>query len=603
MEHYRGSPKHKNRPSQGRKGTLCPEWTHVAGVQSFNGEPHPWSVTVAQALFATSTHGVDGRRYATARGIAFEAKPTGDGTWHGFPVPWESVPPAILGHQHPLGTRHGRTMKDTFMHFGDPAQFQIAARWSPDIEARDCLPLLEGWSTGDFRITVCGQVLTAHRRHGKGNDNLEWYLSPVVDWLIRNWASLLHEERYAWPDKSGQPAAIAAFTALEQTIAATDEADRRTYAAVHAWWSRHALRAADSSAVYPDIYLRRYRDDIEVSWLSRQPEFAPDDFSLTIAPGYALLPVRAVAEPLWKFLDWATRTAPPVTVSDHQVIAGLVARFGALSATPLSQLEQAYVGERVQDLLVQARASLHLSNDGVAAADLPVIESLDSAVLMFGGLNVDLGKTDIEHLLKFLSDRRGQTEAEALSSLLHNAENDTWSLPYQEGYRLASECREELDIGPDQIRVDMAEVMATLNIPVEDHALDSPAIRGVAVAGKGYGPAVLVNTSSFYNQNEAGRRFTLAHELCHILYDRTRARKLPHLSGPWASARIEKRANAFAAMFLAPPSSIRHRLGNASLDSVRKLAMEVGMGMTALVEHLYNVDLITDAQREALRQG
>ncbi len=97
MEHYRGSPKHKDRPSQGRKGTLCPEWTHVTGVQGFNGEPHPWSVTVAQALFAAATHGVDGRRYATARGIAFEAKPTGDGSWHGFPVPWESVPPAILG--------------------------------------------------------------------------------------------------------------------------------------------------------------------------------------------------------------------------------------------------------------------------------------------------------------------------------------------------------------------------------------------------------------------------------------------------------------------------------------------------------------------------
>lgn len=494
-------------------------------------------------------------------------------------------------------------MKDTFAHFGDPAQFEIAARWSPDTETRDSLPLLEGWSTGDFRITVCGQVLTAHRLHGKRHDSLAWYLSPIVDWLIRNWTSLLHEERYAWPDKSGQPAAVAALTALEQTIAATDEADRRTYATVHAWWSRHALRAADSSAIYPDVYLRRCGDDIEVSWLSRQPEFAPADFSLTIAPGYALLPVRAVAEPLWKFLAWATETARPVTTADQQVIAGLVTRFEALSATPLSQLEQSYVGERVYDLLEQARASLHLDNDSVAAADLPVIESLDSAVLMFGGLNVDLDKTDIENLLKFLAARRGQIESEALSSLVHNPENDTWSLPYQEGYRLADECREELDIGPDQIRVDMAEVMATLNIPVEDQALESAAIRGVAVAGKGYGPAILVNTSSVYNQNEAGRRFTLAHELCHVLYDRTRARKLSHLSGPWASARIEKRANAFAAMFLAPPWSIRHRLDDVSPESVRKLAGEVGMGMTALVEHLYNVDLITDAQREVLRQG
>ena len=32
------------------------------------------------------------RRYSTARGIAFEAKPTNDGTWHGYPIPWESVP-------------------------------------------------------------------------------------------------------------------------------------------------------------------------------------------------------------------------------------------------------------------------------------------------------------------------------------------------------------------------------------------------------------------------------------------------------------------------------------------------------------------------------
>jgi len=36
--------------------------------------------------------------------------------------------------------------------------------------------------------------------------------------------------------------------------------------------------------------------------------------------------------------------------------------------------------------------------------------------------------------------------------------------------------------------------------------------------------------------------------------------------------------------------------------AIRKLAGEVGMGVTALVEHLYNVDLINDAEREQLRQ-
>lgn len=98
MDTYRGSLKHKNRPSQGRKGTLCPEWTHTVSGQDFSGDPcaHAWAATCAHTLFANATVTASDRRYATARGIAFEAKPTGDGTWHGYPVPWESVPPAVL---------------------------------------------------------------------------------------------------------------------------------------------------------------------------------------------------------------------------------------------------------------------------------------------------------------------------------------------------------------------------------------------------------------------------------------------------------------------------------------------------------------------------
>lgn len=55
-----------------------------------------WRDTMAQRLFVDSVPSGDNRRFATARGIAFEAKPTGDGSWHGYPVPWESVPPPIL---------------------------------------------------------------------------------------------------------------------------------------------------------------------------------------------------------------------------------------------------------------------------------------------------------------------------------------------------------------------------------------------------------------------------------------------------------------------------------------------------------------------------
>jgi Zn-dependent peptidase ImmA (M78 family) len=208
----------------------------------------------------------------------------------------------------------------------------------------------------------------------------------------------------------------------------------------------------------------------------------------------------------------------------------------------------------------------------------------------------------MQYLIGFLAAQQNQPESKALSPLVQNPKSEAWSRPYEEGYRLAEDCRDELGIDPDQVFVDMEGVLASLDIKVRENALETSAIRGVAVAGNCFAPAILVNTTSFYNNNEVGKRFTLAHELCHILYDRTRAKKLSHLSGPWASSRTEKRANAFAAMFLAPPSAIRQRLADISPEAVRALAGEVGMGVTALVEHLYNVNLINDAEREQLRQ-
>lgn len=97
---YRGSMKHKNRPAEGAKGTLCPEWTHLAEKKRLENDPfgHDWLKTEAHQLFSTSEPHPEGeeRRYATKNGIAFEAKPTNDETWHGYPVPWKSVPTAIM---------------------------------------------------------------------------------------------------------------------------------------------------------------------------------------------------------------------------------------------------------------------------------------------------------------------------------------------------------------------------------------------------------------------------------------------------------------------------------------------------------------------------
>ena len=70
----------------------------------------PWAETVAQELLDESQVEGPARastnsgsalpseelpRYATRKGIAFKAVLSNDGTWHGYPVPWDQVPQGL----------------------------------------------------------------------------------------------------------------------------------------------------------------------------------------------------------------------------------------------------------------------------------------------------------------------------------------------------------------------------------------------------------------------------------------------------------------------------------------------------------------------------
>jgi hypothetical protein len=94
--------------------------------------------------------------------------------------------------------------------------------------------------------------------------------------------------------------------------------------------------------------------------------------------------------------------------------------------------------------------------------------------------------------------------------LTMNPASEPWLPPYEEGYRLAEDVRDELGTRPEQLRIDIMAVLEELSIRVEEVELDSNSIRGVAVAGNGFSPAILVNTKSAYNVNDAGRRFYFA---------------------------------------------------------------------------------------------
>ena len=88
-------------------------------------QTHDWARTEAAAMFAKAEWH-DGRPFATARGIAFAARSTGDGTWHGFPVPWESIPVAVWQNWLARGVVRRRDIKAFFRFSKDDISWALA---------------------------------------------------------------------------------------------------------------------------------------------------------------------------------------------------------------------------------------------------------------------------------------------------------------------------------------------------------------------------------------------------------------------------------------------------------------------------------------------
>lgn len=490
--------------------------------------------------------------------------------------------------------------------FGDKARFEIAVRWVDDLESRERRPAFGGWSTGELRLTVNHHILTRNEAVSGSSEAVGWYLLPIFEWISRNWVHLLHEERFAWRENSAAPAATAVFLALRRLIDADESLPNgESYANVQAWWSRHSLRAADPSALYPDVVFRRLRDEIEISWTARQPKHSPDGFRFALMPGVATLTVSDVAGPLWEALNWVGSTAADLTLTreDKETITSLERRISGLKRSSASTLEAGYLPPRLFSELSTIRRKIHLQDRSVKLSNAPALAKLDDAVLMFGGVSPDIGLKDMRTLLDLLSSRAGGQESPKLGSLVDNAVGAPAGVPFQEGYDLAEQLLEECSFPGEASFVDVRLLLTDWEVKIVEKVLKTNTIRGVAIAGAGYAPTILINKTSDYNANEPGERFTLAHELFHLLYDRSLARRVTHVSGPWAPPGVEKRANAFAAMFLMPRSLLARSFdsGKFDYDTVTSAANAMQVGVSALVEHLYNTSLIDETVRDRLR--
>ena len=161
---------------------------------------------------------------------------------------------------------------------------------------------------------------------------------------------------------------------------------------------------------------------------------------------------------------------------------------------------------------------------------------------------------------------------------------------YEQGYDLAIAVRDTLG-NPDQALDIDALLQKDFLVEVRELLL-APEIEGGCIFDKQRGPLIFVNPSARSSSSTWGRRMTLAHELCHLLFDRPPRRTLAHFSGIWSVPRLERRANAFAAELLLPRAGIVRALGTEPVDpgdvDFERLMKTFNVGITTVTWHVEN---------------
>lgn len=499
--------------------------------------------------------------------------------------------------------------------FGNPARFAISFELRPFPDVGGTERARRSW--GDLMICVAGRNLTSGTATSGGmTDRAQVPLLPVIEWIVRNWDALLHEERLPRPARVGSAAewrcSSLQFLPAEENDLDSLLADREQ------WWERHGLGAALPGFRVPDLHIRRLGDMIELSWDDREWRALPHGVQLLERPGAAILPIEEVADPILGACR-AMRDALAGIPALAEDVAALGESLSALGspARALVRAELA-VGPSLRRGATQLRELLNLTTRSVdetmdvllgagrAESSVHYVSSLPVPALLLRCANPALTESDLIALLALLRELpAGVSAIEQFRRTAHLPASSA-EITHQ-GYALALEFRAGLGLDPALPLTGEADIQAmienALGVLVRETRLDDASIDGAAVSRPGARAMIAVNRSGRFARSQTRRRMTLAHELCHLLHDFTAEGTVGVVSNPWAAYPMERRANAFAAMLLAPEPAIDALLprdsGAWTVPHLRAAMGVLGVGVSTLTWHLHNLGWISEVERRA----
>ncbi|MGW4116760.1 ImmA/IrrE family metallo-endopeptidase [Actinosynnema sp. NPDC004786] len=500
---------------------------------------------------------------------------------------------------------------------GDTATFAVELALVADQSGDWMVDADERASWGSLALWINGVNVCEHTVQGETIHAAHWYLLPIAEWLVEHWDALLHEERPPLVDR-GLDAAQAfagAALAVESDSHAVLDPER-----IQDWYLRHGLRSSAPGAILPDLFIRRYGDWVEFS-TGREP-LAGEDWGITFTQAVTAsrLSVQAVADTLGDVLA----SLANVLLKRHpnrSRIEALRDSVEALSGASREAERVAWLSgavdllDRFKNLWTEVVRSVPDGASALASLTKPQALSTGLAIhstpasLLFGSLAPDVSSGDVVAIYRALLERRGTAGSAADTLHQHGdvirASWDPMGLsPGEQGSVYGQEAWSLLG-EPDAANVDVEKVLDSLNVVVGHVSLSDPDVRAVSMIGDDDAAHILINDSYRRGTGPAVKRFTLAHELAHLLLDQDRATEIAVASGPWAPVDIEQRANAFAAAFLIPLHLVDRwwpaHQGRIRVDDLRVMANELGVSISAMVSRLQNSSRLSTFEADVLR--
>jgi len=511
---------------------------------------------------------------------------------------------------------------------GDTDVFAVRLAFMPDPDDSSFADPDDAASWGSFQLWVNGQNLCSHVDQGEVLQSTHWYLLSLLEWLANSWNALLHEERL--PNLQALDTGVAALAATHTAPALAGEADTITWDEDRfEWRSRHAIRSARVGGLFPNVVIRRLRDLVEISWDDEPIPGESPGFRYNASAGMALINPTQVAEPLFEILSTAVSYLANTDTTSYRIsnllssVANLRADaqhetrlswLAGLREIPpmLGRLHDSISETEMQNRWSEIVSSLReIGGEDAAAAALEVDESplviagSCQAALLFSSVSPTVTYADVRTLASVLVDQYiNTTQTFPINDLAENLPLLATAPAWEQGYELAEAVHARLGLDFSQGWVDIAKVLGQLGVTTLSRKIEDHRIRACCLVGPHHTPTVIHNEKTFF-QSESAQRFSAAHELCHLLFDRSHGRRVSIASGPWAPRGIERRANAFAAMFLMPTELLQETVADAAdpigdLSAVTLVANGMRVSRRAVIEHLYNTTLMSEADRDDL---